>query len=213
MPKRKPLTRQDVLKAALAIVDADGLAALSMRRLAHDLGVEAMSLYYHVANKDDLLGGIAETVMTSMEIPEPLPTDWMDLMEAMMLAFRRALAQHPAALPVMVTKPIATGASTEYIEAPLRVLAGAGFSPAAAGALYQASVAYTFGHALISTTPRTTPADAPIRDASAAETYPNTVAAGARINDFDEAGYRHTLRLFMKAFAEDAGFSAYVERD
>jgi AcrR family transcriptional regulator len=69
--RRKPLTRKRVLRAALALADRDGVESLTMRRLGGKLGVEAMALYKHVANKDDILDGIAELVVREIEIPAP----------------------------------------------------------------------------------------------------------------------------------------------
>src|SRR5918994_2130068 len=68
--RRKPLNREHVLRAAVALADESGIEALSMRRLGQELGVEAMSLYNHVANKDDLLNGMLEVVLHEMEIPD-----------------------------------------------------------------------------------------------------------------------------------------------
>ena len=69
MPKRTPLNRERVLRAAVALADEAGIDALSMRRLGQELGVEAMSLYNHVANKDDLLNGITDLVLGEIELP------------------------------------------------------------------------------------------------------------------------------------------------
>ena len=70
-PQRAPLTRDRVVRAGVALADDNGIEAVSMRRLAKDLGVEAMSLYNHVANKDDLLEGILDLVLAEMEPPDP----------------------------------------------------------------------------------------------------------------------------------------------
>src|SRR4029078_10882773 len=72
---RSPLNRERVLHAAVAIADRDGIAGLSMRRLGRELGVEAMSLYNHVAGKDDLERGIVEVVLAEIENPRP-GSDW-----------------------------------------------------------------------------------------------------------------------------------------
>ena len=69
--RRKPLSRERILDTALALVDEEGIEALSMRKLGQALGYEAMSLYNHVANKDDLLDGILDLVLAEMEPPDP----------------------------------------------------------------------------------------------------------------------------------------------
>ena len=72
---RIPLSRDRVLRAAVDLADAGGIDSLTMRKLAQELGVEAMTLYYHVANKDDILNGIVDTVVGEMELPRP-DVDW-----------------------------------------------------------------------------------------------------------------------------------------
>ena len=74
---RIPLSRERVLRAAIALADEGGLESLSMRKLGQQLGVEAMSLYHHVANKDDLLDGIVDAVTSEIEVPSD-ETDWKD---------------------------------------------------------------------------------------------------------------------------------------
>ena len=72
---RIPLNKQRVLGAAVALADRGGVRSLSMRKLAHELGVEAMSLYHHVANKDDILDGIVDVVFSEIELPSD-DADW-----------------------------------------------------------------------------------------------------------------------------------------
>src|SRR5918996_2047285 len=98
---RTPLTRQRVLQAAVGLADHGGLPSLTMRSLAAELGVEAMSLYYHVANKDDLLDGVIEVVVG--EINDAVAErrgqisngDWKRAMRARILAARQVLLRHP----------------------------------------------------------------------------------------------------------------------
>src|SRR5262245_42188218 len=92
--QREPLTRERILAAALAIADADGVEALTMRRLAQELGVEAMSLYHHVQGKADLLGGIAELVVQQIDLPPP-EGDWKAAVRASAISAHAVLRQHP----------------------------------------------------------------------------------------------------------------------
>lgn len=92
-----------MLDAALALVDRDGLDRLSMRRLAAELGVEAMSLYNHVASKDDLLAGVAELVWSEIAAAAPPADDWAAWLRAFAHAIRDAVHRHPEALPVLVS--------------------------------------------------------------------------------------------------------------
>lgn len=151
-PKRAPLTPADILAAALHIVDTEGVDALSMRRLARDLGIEAMSLYHHFANKDAILAGVIDLALAA-EAPGPVPESatWNEPVAAAVLGFRRVLVKHPNVLPVMAAHPPVSGASTIYIEGPLRYLAAQGFSDDDATDLFQAVFAFAFGHAMLST--------------------------------------------------------------
>ena len=95
-PKRtSPLTNDELFSTALRIVDDEGLEALSMRRLANEVGVEAASLYHHIPNKDALIDGMLLKMRTEMRVPEPLPEDWVDLFEAIFVEYYRMLAAHP----------------------------------------------------------------------------------------------------------------------
>jgi TetR/AcrR family tetracycline transcriptional repressor len=102
MARREPLTRERILAAALALAGEEGLSGLSMRRLAKVLGVEAMALYNHVANKTDILDGIAERVYAEIERPDPaLP--WAERVRATVLSTYRVLRRHPVVPLALVT--------------------------------------------------------------------------------------------------------------
>ena len=91
---REPLTRERVVEAALRVMDEEGLDAVSMRRVAREVGVEAMSLYHHVEDKEDLLDGICEHVMAGFEFPDPVE-DWAENCRRGARAWRRLLQAHP----------------------------------------------------------------------------------------------------------------------
>src|SRR5512134_389303 len=93
-PRREPLTRERVIEAALRIMDAEGLEAVTMRRIGRELGVEAMSLYNHVRDKDDILDGISDAVMSQFEMPSATK-DWSKDARAMAREWRRLLGLHP----------------------------------------------------------------------------------------------------------------------
>ncbi|MEV4257940.1 TetR family transcriptional regulator, partial [Spirillospora sp. NPDC049652] len=92
------LTRQAVLEAALALADREGLKALSMRRIGQELGVEAMSLYQHVAGKDALLDGLVEQLFTQVALPPAGAADWRGWLRGYADALLGALLAHPRAL-------------------------------------------------------------------------------------------------------------------
>jgi|EndMetStandDraft_3_1072993.scaffolds.fasta_scaffold23195_2 AcrR family transcriptional regulator len=92
--RRKPLSRERVLRAAIGLADAEGIEALSMRKLARELGVEAMSLYNHVANKDAILDGIVEVVAAEAELPAE-GTEWKSAIRQSAIATRDMFVRHP----------------------------------------------------------------------------------------------------------------------
>jgi len=110
LDRRSTLTRQRVLEAAVELADRDGIESVSMRRLAHQLGIEAMSLYTHVRSKEDLLDGMVDVVMA--EVPSPAATDdWKSALRATILGAREALRRHPWAPSVIETR-VAPGPAT-----------------------------------------------------------------------------------------------------
>ena len=114
---RKPLTREAILDAAIVILDRDGMAGLSMRKLGAAVGVEAMSLYNHVPNKEALLDGIHERILLSLETPAHART-WQAFVRHQALALHRALLAHPNAIPLFATRPAAT--APRWAAAPVR---------------------------------------------------------------------------------------------
>jgi AcrR family transcriptional regulator len=125
--RRAPLTRDAVLRAAVAYADRDGIEALSMRRLGQELGVEAMSLYNHVANKEDLLDGMVDVVVGEIEPPAE-GARWKARLRRRILSAREALLRHPWASSVIGSRRTLTPAVMEYMESMARILREGGFS-------------------------------------------------------------------------------------
>lgn len=124
---RPPLTRDRVLDAAMELVDASGLRALTMRTLGERLGVEAMSLYHHVARKQDLLEGLADRV--SAEFPLPCPdVPWKQALRDSMIAAYRVLLRRPWAIELLIGPGRLGPARMRFYDALLGTLRGAGFS-------------------------------------------------------------------------------------
>src|SRR5437870_4020556 len=124
---RIPLNRDRVLRAALALADEGGIESLTMRRLGQELGVEAMSLYNHVANKDDILDGVVDLVLSDIDVP-PTGTDWKTAMRQRAISAHGVLLAHPwAALLIMSRFNIGPG-MTRYLDATLGRLREGGFS-------------------------------------------------------------------------------------
>ena len=100
---RPRLSRERVLEAAVSLADANGIEALSMRRLGEQLGVEAMSLYKHVANKDDLLDAMVDSVFAEIDLASGEP-DWRAAVRRRAVSVRAVLARHPWAVPLMQSR-------------------------------------------------------------------------------------------------------------
>ena len=127
IPDRPPLTRERVLEAAVRLADESGIDALSMRRLGQELGVEAMSLYNHVANKDDLHQGIVELVLSEIESPRD-EGDWKEEIRRTAISSYQAFVRHRWACGLMMRGPNVSPVRMEWMEAVLRTLRTAGFS-------------------------------------------------------------------------------------
>jgi TetR/AcrR family tetracycline transcriptional repressor len=126
---RPPLTRERVVDAALHVMDEEGLDAVSMRRVARAVGVEAMSLYHHVEDKEDLLDGICERVMAEFDFPEPVE-DWAENCRRGARAWRRLLQAHPAVMRLFAEQrgPVRSIDSMRPMEFALRILKSSGLS-------------------------------------------------------------------------------------
>ncbi len=144
---RKPLSRERVLKAALALVDKDGIESLSMRNLAAKLSVEAMSLYKHVANKDAVLDGLVELILREMEIP-PAGTPWREAMRRRAWSVRHTILRHPWA-SVLIESRLAPGeARLSYADTVLSILKNAGFATEVQYRAFQMLDSYVYGYVL-----------------------------------------------------------------
>ena len=146
--QRDPLSKERVLRAAISVADQDGIEALTMRRLAHELGVEAMSLYYYVANKDELLTGMVDLVATEIEPPAG-GGDWKAVIRSSAISFHEVLARHRWATSLMISGPPGVGpAQLRYSDRLLRRLREAGLSPAVTHHAYHALDSHIMGSTL-----------------------------------------------------------------
>ena len=124
---RVPLSRDRVLRAAITLADQGGIKALTMRKLAQELAVEAMSLYYYVANKDDLLDGIVDLVVREMELPAD-GGDWKAAIRKNAISTHKVLLRHPWACSLMLSSTGVSPARLRWMDSILRCLREAGFS-------------------------------------------------------------------------------------
>jgi AcrR family transcriptional regulator len=124
--RRKPLSRERILRAAIRLADEGGLESVSMRRLGQVLRVEAMSLYKHVVNKDDILDGMADLVTGDFEVP-PGDVDWKTAIRRSVISAHRVLLRHPWAGGLIESRLKLGPARLRYLDATIGVLAAAGF--------------------------------------------------------------------------------------
>ena len=125
--RRAPLSRDRVLRAAVALADDAGIDSVSMRRLAQDLGVVPMALYKHVANKDELLDGMVDVIVGEID-PPAHGADWKDAIRQRILSARRSLLRHRWASQVVETRPHATPVVLDYMDSLIGMFRAGGFS-------------------------------------------------------------------------------------
>lgn len=144
---RTPLSKERVLRTAVVLADTGGVATLSMRKLADRLGVEAMSLYHHVANKDEILDGMVDIVFGEVELPAD-GDDWKSVMRQRALTFRLVLARHPWAIGLMESRANPGPATLRHHDTVIGTLRAAGFSIAMAAHAFSVLDSYIYGFAL-----------------------------------------------------------------
>ncbi|WP_017622750.1 TetR/AcrR family transcriptional regulator [Nocardiopsis chromatogenes] len=145
--RRTTLNRPRVVEAAVGLADAEGVEALTMRRLGRELGVEAMALYNHVGGKDDLLDAMVESTAEEIVLPED-GTPWRAYARGRALSAHAVMLRHPW-LPALWTSRLAVGpARMRYMDGALRSLREAGFPPGLLDRAYHAVENHIVGHAL-----------------------------------------------------------------
>jgi AcrR family transcriptional regulator len=145
--RRLPLSKERVLRAAVELADDGGIASLSMRRLGQALGVEAMSLYKHVANKDEILDGIVDLVVAEIEVPA-IGRDWKQAMRRRATSAHAMLMRHPWATMLLLARVNVGPAMLRYVDATVGCLREAGFSWAMTDHAWNAVDAHIYGFTL-----------------------------------------------------------------
>jgi len=179
-----PLTTHELFGTALALVDEHGLEALTMRRLAEEVGVEAASLYHHVPNKDALIDGMLVRMRSEIRVPDPLPEDWMDVFQAIFAEYRRVLAAHPN-LVIYAGRRVETDPETSGLEGLIQL----GFTDDDAVELWQSMIAFAVGFSLFSS--------------SHAEVDTSGVPGGLaqRMTEWRDDTCARTLRVILEGYA------------
>jgi AcrR family transcriptional regulator len=141
------LSREQVLRAAVAVADTRGLGALTIRSLAQELGVKPMTVYYYVATKEEILDGIVELVFGEIELPTP-GGDWRAELRRRAVSARRVLGRHPWALALLESRTSPGPATLRQYDATIATLRRAGFGVAMTAHAYALLDSYVYGFAL-----------------------------------------------------------------
>jgi AcrR family transcriptional regulator len=177
-----PLTKDELVGRALAIVDAEGLQALTMRRLAAEVSVEAASLYHHLPSKDALIDGMVIRIRSEVRVPDPLPADLLDIMLAIFVEYYRVLAAHPNLIQF-------AGRRVESDpDSGLVALAQSGLSEDDAVELWQSVLAFIVGFALFGATS----VESDVRD------LPTSLAT--RMSEWRDETCVRTLRAILESY-------------
>lgn len=145
--RRTPLSKETVLRTAVALADEAGTGTPSMRKLAERLGVEAMSLYHHFRNKDMILDGMIDLVFSEVELP-PTDTDWQTAMRRRAASMHEALIRHPWAISLMDSRTNPGQATLRHHNAVIGCLRAGGFSISGAAHAFSLLDSYIYGFTL-----------------------------------------------------------------
>jgi AcrR family transcriptional regulator len=212
---RAPLTRERVLKAALTLVDKGGVEELSMRTVAGKLGVEAMSLYRHVKDKQDLLNGVADLVLSEVEVPPP-GTPWREAMRRRALSAREVFIRHPSSALVVEACATMTPSRLRYSDAITGLLLADGFDATLAYRAFLTLDSYIFGFTMqeLSWPHPASGDEVPAQVSVPPALFPNFAAVmGAVMSKVGEAGlvqsyadeFRFGLELVLDALERQRG--------
>ncbi len=146
VPRRRPLSRDRIVAAALDIIDREGLPALNMRRLADDAGVRPMTLYHHFPNKGAILDAVGEAIAAgALSQGRPIRGDWRDEVRALFGGLHELVQAHPRALPLISGAVLRAPSGRRWMEELMRVLLAAGFTSDEAARAYHLLGGFTLG--------------------------------------------------------------------
>jgi AcrR family transcriptional regulator len=144
VPRKARLTERAIAGAALAVLDAEGIDALTMRRLAAELSTSPMALYNHFPEKEAVLEAVTQLMLAEIEAPPP-GLDWQQSARRIMRSARAVALRHPHAAPLIGRFPPRTPDALAFVEAGFRSFRAAGFDPRSTAQAYRALVAYSLG--------------------------------------------------------------------
>ena len=179
---RAPVNRDRALERAMAVADGEGIEAVTMRRLARELGVEAASLYHHVSGKDEILDGLVEMVSAEVEVPAPTG-EWRPGIRRQARTTRTVLRRHPWAVSLMASRTTPGPATLRLLDAGLGCFRRSGFSVREAGHAISAVDSYVHGFVLQEV-------NLPFRTESEL-----TAMTGAIVDEFPKADFPHLFEF------------------
>lgn len=182
---RAPVDSRRVLDRALVVADSEGIEAVSMRRLARELGVEAASLYHHVSGKDSILDGLVDLVSAEIALPPPTD-DWRQPIRQRAHHTRTVLRRHPWAVSLMASRTTPGPATLRVLEAGIRCLREGGFSVRATAHAISAIDSYVHGFVLQEV-------NLPFRDESEL-----AAMTGAIMDQFPAADFPHLFEMTVE---------------
>jgi AcrR family transcriptional regulator len=171
---REPLTRDRILRSALAVADEGGLPGLTIRSLAQRLGTKPMSVYHYVANKDDILDGLVDLVFAEIELPEATG-DWRAQMTRRARSAIEVLGRHSWSIGLLESRTTPGPATLKHHDATIAALRAGGFSIVQTAHAYAVLDAYTYGFAVQLSS---LPFEGPDGAADVAESIVAAMAAG-----------------------------------
>ncbi|WP_049562911.1 TetR/AcrR family transcriptional regulator [Nonomuraea sp. SBT364] len=203
----EPLSRARIVAAAIALIEREGADAVSMRRIAAELGVGVMSLYNHVPNKDALLSGVAEAVLSGIEFTDDPGAHWTDRVRMQARAFRQIAHHYPRCTMLVVSRQLHSPAGMLPVERALATLRSAGFDGVDAVRVVRLFIAFIVGSLLREV--GVTPTFAPPQDARAAvpdgvdpALFPEVHGLSALLGSCDhEAEFEFGVEMLIQAIA------------
>ncbi len=217
--RRAPLSRERVLDAAIKLADRGGLESLTMRRLGQELGVEGMALYYHFANKDEVIDGMVDLVFSEIDLPAA-GADWKTAMRQRAQSLRETLLRHRWALGLMESRRIPGAANLRHHDAVIGSLRSAGLDMPTIAHAYSLLDSYIYGFALFMANLPFDPSEEVVELGQVAlrafplDAYPNLVAYISAIRPGYDYGdeFEYGLDLILDGLQKAAG-SARHELD
>jgi AcrR family transcriptional regulator len=208
------LTRERIITAAVELIEREGVSAVSMRRIAGELGAGVMALYDHVPSKAALLDGVAELVMGGIDLTTAPGAGWEDQLRAQARAFWRKARIYPRCTMVVISRPVDSAATLRPVERALTTLREAGFNGEDAVRVVRAYVAYVAGSLMrevgvipgleplrpLGQDPAVLAADRPFLDPTE---FPQVMSLSAELLNRDfEADFEFGLDLLIRAIAD-----------